>query len=38
MLKAEQNELLTRVTGEPINAAYWTRYIRDKFTALYDLG
>lgn len=36
--KFTPNELLTRITGEPINAAYWTRYIRDKFTALYDLG
>jgi carboxypeptidase Taq len=36
--KFTPNELLTRVTGEPINAAYWTRYIRDKYGALYGLG
>ncbi len=35
--KFTPNELLTRVTGEPINPAYWTQYIRDKYTALYDL-
>ncbi len=35
--KFTPNELLTRVTGEPINAAYWTRYIRDKYGALYGL-
>lgn len=36
--KFTPNELLTRVTGEPINAVYWTRYIRDKFGELYGLA
>lgn len=36
--KFTPNELLTRVTGEPINAAYWTGYIRGKYGELYGLG
>jgi carboxypeptidase Taq len=35
--KFTPNELLERVTGEPISAAYWTRYIRAKFGELYGL-
>ena len=31
------DELLMKITGEPLNPAYFVRYLKEKYGALYDL-